>query len=105
MMTLSVTREKAWNMPQHQKSCPMSGAAGFLNTASLEKLWDPACLLHTHTVPPCHNLIKEKLLQLVAAWNLWMDIIGVAFTSAHEDPTASVFCRTNIVADDHLAAA
>lgn len=34
-----------------------------------------------------------------------MDIIGVAFTSACEDPTASVFCRTNIVADDHLAAA
>ncbi len=76
MMTLSVTREKAWNMPQHQKSCPMSGAAGFLNTASLEKLWDPACLLHTHTVPPCHNLIKEKLLQLVAAWNLLLLVDG-----------------------------
>jgi hypothetical protein len=76
MMTLSATRAKAWNMPQHQKSCPMSGAAGFVNTASLEKLWDPACLLHTHTVLPCPNLIKEKLLQLVAARNLLLLVDG-----------------------------
>lgn len=38
------------------------------------------CLLHTHkhthTVPPCHNLIKEKLLQLVAAWNLLLLVDG-----------------------------
>lgn len=55
MMTLSVTREKAWNMPQHQKSCPI-WSCWFSKHSKSGKTVGP-CLLAWHTHTLCHLVI------------------------------------------------